>query len=63
MSKLKEKLRKKLDINGDGKVNFKDLVAVLKKKVDIDGDGKISIEEFGNAVTDVIEVVQDVKKF
>lgn len=61
-SYLKKKIKSKLDVNKDGKVNGKDFVAAIKNHIDSNHDGDISIEEITVAVGEAYTTASQLKK-
>lgn len=47
-------LKEILDVNSDGKVDFKDFAEKIKDLIDIDNDGKVELWELVSAVKTII---------
>ena len=62
MGKFSKVIKKKFDLNGDGKVNMKDFGIAIKKFLDKNKDGHLSSEEVVNEVINIVTTVQEIKK-
>lgn len=52
----------KFDLNGDGKINFKDLKLELRKHMDTDENGHVDFEECVKGLEHVVLIVKALKK-
>lgn len=55
-------IKAKFDLNGDGKINFKDLKLELRKHMDTDKDGHVDFEECLKGLEHVVLMVKALKK-
>lgn len=62
MGKFSKVIKKKFDLNGDGKVNMKDFGIAVKRFVDKNKDGHLSSEEVINEVVNIVTTIEQVKK-
>ena len=54
-------IRAKFDVNGDGKVNFKDLKAEISKQMDTDNNGHVDFEECVKGLEHIVSMVKALK--